>query len=181
MVDRNGKDMLTDAALESLFSEARDADRSGWGDQAGGAADEAGLGLPLGLTARILGDADRLLDERAAEAQRLREAARAGAAARNAHAGLVPAGAGLGGEMLLGGGLGGFGMGGGFWAQLSRALGGGPALAGLGAVAIAGLWLGVMPPAALETSLDGIFGTTVSSNPYLVDSATAYDFLQSEG
>ncbi|MBR9765015.1 MAG: hypothetical protein GYB53_16190, partial [Rhodobacteraceae bacterium] len=96
-------------------------------------------------------------------------------------AGLMPAAAGMGGG--FGGGLAGGpgGPGGGFWAQLTRALGGGPALAGLGAVAIAGLWVGVMPPEALATPLDSLFGASLDSNPYLVDATTAYDFLDSEG
>ena len=163
--------MLSDAALQALFAEARDADRG----QGTGPGDS---GLPAGLAARILGDADDLQSGRAAAEETRRQAARAAAwhCAQQVSPSQVPAGAGLAGGTLSGGT-----MGGGFWAQLSQALGGGPALAGLGAMAIAGLWLGVMPPAALETSLDAFLGSSVSSNPYLVDSATAFDFLDSEG
>ncbi|SNY57089.1 hypothetical protein SAMN06297129_3324 [Pseudooceanicola antarcticus] len=161
--------MLPDAALEALFAEARDVEAP----KAAGADD---LGLPPGLSARILGDADQLQSDRAAEeaARRQRLRATAGGSAPLAAAGLVPAGAGMGQGVLSG-------LGGGFWGQLSRALGGLPALAGLGAVAVAGLWIGVMPPDALESSLETLLGSSVSSNPYLVDSTTAFDFLDSEG
>ncbi|MGI3166210.1 hypothetical protein [Pseudooceanicola sp. 200-1SW] len=181
MTDRDDRlSGLPDAALDALFAEARS-------QRAEAARPEPDLppadpgGLPAGLSARILADADHLLGARAAEAEAARAAARDLAPARGFAPGLVPAGAGatggLGGAMMPGGGL---GLGG-FWQQFSRAIGGVPALAGLGAVTLAGLWLGLMPPVALQSGFDSAFGTSLSADPFLVDSASAYEFLNNDG
>jgi len=54
-------------------------------------------------------------------------------------------------------------------AQLFRALGGWPAMGGLTTAAVAGLWIGISPPAALQEMTDGYLGpdTTV----YLIDTS----------
>ncbi|MCA1337030.1 hypothetical protein [Pseudooceanicola marinus] len=182
MTDRddrqNRPDSLADAALDALFAEARaernTRDTGDLPDLPPGGAE----GLPPGLSARILADADTLMDLRASTAEAARAAARAHVPARGFAPGLVPAGAGgMGGAMMPGAGFGP----GGFWAQVIRAIGGGAALAGLGAVTLVGLWLGLMPPAALQSGLDSAFGTGLSANPYLVDSTSAFEFLDSEG
>lgn len=181
--------MLPDAALDALFTEARAQAHGPAGDGAASRADRgagpgAGVdvpegpgdlpGLPPALAARILADADRLGAERDARALAARAAARSGAGLRVVAPGLVPAAA--GGGAFPGGGLGLAG----FWVQLSRALGGGPALAGLLAVTAAGLWLGLAPPEMLQSGLDSLTGNAYGADPYLVDSTTAFEFLQTE-
>ena len=168
--------MLPDDALEALFDQARRTDFSGRSRGMPGNDFGGDFGLPAGLSARILADADRLTAEREAQALAARAAARASAPLRLAVPGMVPAGAGMAGGMLSGGGMGLDD----FWHQLSRALGGMRAVAGLVAVTAAGLWFGLMPPDALQTGLENAFGSTISANPYLVDSTTAFDFLQTD-
>ena len=56
---------------------------------------------------------------------------------------------------------------GGFWSEIWAAIGGAPALAGLAVAGVAGLWLGIYPPAAVK---EVIWGASVASDelsPYL--------------
>ncbi|MEY1556406.1 hypothetical protein AB3Y40_12305 [Yoonia sp. R2331] len=46
------------------------------------------------------------------------------------------------------------------WAQLVASVGGWPAAGGLALAGIAGLWVGVAPPASIEDAAAGLFGTT---------------------
>lgn len=50
----------------------------------------------------------------------------------------------------------------GFWARLSDALGGWPALGGLAAATVAGVWVGIAPPAGVEDLAASLIGDTVS-------------------
>ncbi|EAQ01924.1 hypothetical protein OB2597_00865 [Pseudooceanicola batsensis HTCC2597] len=62
-------------------------------------------------------------------------------------------------------------------AQLFAALGGWPALAGLSTAGIAGLWMGVMPPVALQTlAIEiGVVGDVAEEDLYMVDPLPGYD------
>ena len=48
---------------------------------------------------------------------------------------------------------------GGFWSEIWEAIGGAPALAGLAVAGVAGLWLGIYPPAAVT---EVIWGASVA-------------------
>lgn len=48
------------------------------------------------------------------------------------------------------------------WRGWLDALGGWPALGGLAAAAVTGLWIGVAPPAAIDDLVAGVLGETVS-------------------
>lgn len=50
----------------------------------------------------------------------------------------------------------------GLWARMLDALGGWPAVSGLAAATVAGVWIGVAPPASVEDMAAGLWGTTVS-------------------
>lgn len=50
----------------------------------------------------------------------------------------------------------------GFWARLSDTLGGWPALGGLAAATVAGVWVGIAPPASVEDLAASLIGDTVS-------------------
>lgn len=63
--------------------------------------------------------------------------------------------------------------------QFSAAVGGWPAMAGLATAGVAGLWIGVNPPSAIETTTENLLGT--SSDLYLVDLMPSYDFTLTEG
>ena len=182
MTDRddrqNRPDSLADAALDALFAEARaERQRADAGDlpdlPLGGAE-----GLPPGLSARILADADTLMDQRASAAAGgkgrrpgpcacARLCPRPGARRRRWHGRRDDARRRLRSGRILGAGR----------PRHRR----GPALVGLGAITLMGLWLGLMPPAAVQSGLDSAFGTGLSANPYLVDSTSTFEFLDSEG
>lgn len=49
-----------------------------------------------------------------------------------------------------------------FWPNLAALLGGWPALGGVAAAGLAGLWVGITPPAAIETFAADMLGTTTS-------------------
>ncbi|WP_135501452.1 hypothetical protein [Roseovarius aestuariivivens] len=51
-------------------------------------------------------------------------------------------------------------------AELGRALGGWPAMAGLSTAAVAGLWIGIAPPAMLLAQVDGWLG---AAGPLVID------------
>lgn len=53
------------------------------------------------------------------------------------------------------------------WQRLRVELGGWPALAGLGAAALAGVWIGVSPPDALQMAAEGVIGVT--GGDYVID------------
>ena len=48
----------------------------------------------------------------------------------------------------------------GLWATLLEVIGGWPAVSGLAAAGITGLWIGVAPPVSLETAAAGLIGST---------------------
>ena len=60
------------------------------------------------------------------------------------------------------------------WRDFLRAVGGWPAMAGLASAAVAGLWLGVAPPAALPGAATAYLSLGVDS--YLVDAAPSLGF-----
>ena len=45
------------------------------------------------------------------------------------------------------------------WSQIGAAIGGWPALGGLAAAGVAGLWIGIAPPSAVETFAADLLGT----------------------
>lgn len=68
--------------------------------------------------------------------------------------------------------------------QIMTAVGGWPALAGLSATALVGVWIGAMPPDAMADSVSTYLGT--SSGLYegtdsIVDPLSGFDFGFSEG
>tara|TARA_R110000737_G_scaffold156641_2_gene185330 strand:- start:449 stop:880 length:432 start_codon:yes stop_codon:yes gene_type:complete len=72
----------------------------------------------------------------------------------------------------------------GFWRQLLTSIGGTPALAGLAVATVAGIWVGIVPPAGLQTGLQTVMGTTGTDDLfdiYFVDSSDVFEFAQSEG
>ncbi|MGR3321437.1 MAG: hypothetical protein ACU0DK_05865 [Pseudooceanicola sp.] len=69
----------------------------------------------------------------------------------------------------------------GLMAQFLALIGGWPAMAGLGTAALAGLWLGVSPPAILEEQAAFLGAGSVSEDLYLVDTVSAFDILASDG
>ncbi|MEZ5674619.1 hypothetical protein SAMN06265173_10369 [Thalassovita litoralis] len=64
--------------------------------------------------------------------------------------------------------------------QLLAAIGGWPAVAGLATAGVAGLWIGVNPPASIMTTAESFLGTTVTDQ-YLVDLMPSYEFAMAEG
>ncbi len=60
------------------------------------------------------------------------------------------------------------------WRDFLRAVGGWPAMAGLTSAAVAGLWLGVAPPAALPGVANAYLG--LEDGSYLVDAAPGFGF-----
>jgi hypothetical protein len=64
----------------------------------------------------------------------------------------------------------------GFWAQIFGGIGGWPAISGLAAATVAGVWIGVAPPDGLNTLASSYFGTSVT-----VDFLPDYDILALEG
>ena len=64
--------------------------------------------------------------------------------------------------------------------QLLAASGGWPAVAGLATAGVAGLWIGVNPPASIMTTAESYLGTTVTDQ-YLVDLMPSYEFAMAEG
>lgn len=70
-------------------------------------------------------------------------------------------------------------QGAGLWRQLGQALGGWPGLAGLAAVCVAGLWLGVSLPAGLSDLLDP--DAAAGLGTLGLDPVSAYDVAMMEG
>ncbi len=62
------------------------------------------------------------------------------------------------------------------WAGLLDVLGGWPALGGVAAAGVAGLWLGMAPPASVEDLTSGLWGTTTA-----VSLMSDFDTLLEEG
>lgn len=50
----------------------------------------------------------------------------------------------------------------GLWARLMEAIGGWPAVSGLAAATVAGVWIGVAPPSSVEGFTAGLIGDEVS-------------------
>lgn len=67
----------------------------------------------------------------------------------------------------------------GWRATLAEAIGGWPAMAGLAAAMVAGIWIGVSPPAALAGIAQTVLGG--ASDAYLVDLDPAATFQITEG
>lgn len=63
--------------------------------------------------------------------------------------------------------------------QFLSAVGGWPAVAGLATAGVAGLWIGISPPAAVATTAETFLGA--QSDLYLVDLMPGYDFTLAEG
>ncbi|WP_119840715.1 hypothetical protein [Pseudooceanicola algae] len=125
--------------------------------EAGRAGGQTGS-LPDTLTARILADAETALADRATA-----DRAASGAVDR---------------EPARQTGLRGL------WARILGAIGGAPALAGLAAATMAGVWIGITPPTALQTGMQAMIGSTSNEELfeyYVVDSTDFYDFGQVEG
>lgn len=57
----------------------------------------------------------------------------------------------------------------GLWAQLCQALGGWPAVGGLAAATVAGIWIGIAPPDGLENLADSVIGDTVTVSLFAMD------------
>jgi hypothetical protein len=55
------------------------------------------------------------------------------------------------------------------WRGILAAIGGWPAMGGMAVATMAGLWIGIAPPAGLATIASGIFGETVSVQIYADD------------
>lgn len=62
------------------------------------------------------------------------------------------------------------------WSQLIATIGGWPALAGLATAGVAGLWIGAVPPAMLQTLASDLTGAaeTTEDDIYLVDPIPGY-------
>lgn len=66
--------------------------------------------------------------------------------------------------------------------QLFAVIGGWPAMAGLATATVAGVWIGVTPPAIISESLGSLSGgATTVGDSYLVDTASVFDTLAGEG
>ncbi|MFQ1701759.1 hypothetical protein ACJ5NV_14320 [Loktanella agnita] len=66
------------------------------------------------------------------------------------------------------------------WARLSDMLGGWPALGGLATATIAGVWVGIAPPAQVEALTDDLIGQSVSVSLFS-DSAFLDEELFADG
>lgn len=60
------------------------------------------------------------------------------------------------------------------WRDFLRVVGGWPAMAGLASAAVAGLWLGIAPPAALPDAANAYLG--LGDAGYLVDAPPGFGF-----
>jgi len=67
----------------------------------------------------------------------------------------------------------------GLWQQLLDQLGGWPAIAALGCVAVLGTWMGISPPADLDTTLAALVGSDDLNS--LLYTGSSFDFTQFEG
>ncbi|UXX82809.1 hypothetical protein [Roseovarius pelagicus] len=68
----------------------------------------------------------------------------------------------------------------GLWARLRLELGGWPAVAGLSAAALTGLWIGISPPDGVLTAAEGYLGAGTGSD-YVVDLSASAGFDFEEG
>lgn len=66
--------------------------------------------------------------------------------------------------------------------QLLRSIGGWPALTGLAAATIAGVWIGVNPPTSVSDQLAALMGVgSDAENSWFLDPLTEYDIAMTEG
>jgi hypothetical protein len=65
----------------------------------------------------------------------------------------------------------------GFWAAMGVAIGGWPAVTGLAAATVAGVWIGVSPPQGLDTFSETVFGSSYEYSDYL----PVFDNVLTEG
>lgn len=69
-----------------------------------------------------------------------------------------------------------------FWSQIWGAVGGWPALAGLSAATLTGVWIGLNPPAAVSDTMAQVLGqdgTAVSD--YMFDPVSGFELAMLEG
>jgi len=69
----------------------------------------------------------------------------------------------------------------GLFAGLLAALGGWPAVAGLATAAVTGIWIGFSPALGVGDAMTSALGAGETSDAYLVDYATGYEFAFEEG
>ncbi|WP_116599190.1 hypothetical protein [Primorskyibacter marinus] len=74
----------------------------------------------------------------------------------------------------------------GLFSQILRGIGGWPALTGLAAATVAGVWIGVNPPAAVSDQLASLIGTSsattdATDSDWLLDPLTEYDIAMTGG
>ncbi|WP_375690192.1 hypothetical protein [Pseudooceanicola sp. LIPI14-2-Ac024] len=60
-------------------------------------------------------------------------------------------------------------------------IGGWPALTGLATATVAGVWIGISPPAVLAETAASLRGNATADDLYLVDVMSAFDGLGAEG
>jgi hypothetical protein len=65
----------------------------------------------------------------------------------------------------------------GLWAAIGVAIGGWPAVTGLAAATVAGVWIGVSPPQGLDTFSETVFGSSYEYSDYL----PVFDNVLTEG
>lgn len=66
----------------------------------------------------------------------------------------------------------------GMLANLFEALGGWPAMAGLSAATLAGIWIGVNPPAGLTDQVAGLLGAPDAAFVIDLDTGAGFEFLE---
>ena len=69
----------------------------------------------------------------------------------------------------------------GFWAALWSGLGGWPAVGGLAAATVAGIWIGYNPNLGVADTLVAALGGTAAADAALADLATGFEFAFEEG
>ena len=68
------------------------------------------------------------------------------------------------------------------WAQILGAVGGWPALAGLSAATLTGVWIGLNPPAAVGNTLAQVMGQDGASvSDYMFDPISGFELAMLEG
>ncbi len=68
------------------------------------------------------------------------------------------------------------------WAQILGAVGGWPALAGLSAATLTGVWIGLNPPAAVGNTLSQVMGQDGAAvSDYMFDPISGFELAMLEG
>ncbi|SPF78083.1 hypothetical protein [Pseudoprimorskyibacter insulae] len=71
-----------------------------------------------------------------------------------------------------------------WWQQILSGIGGWPAIAGLAAATVAGVWIGAVPPEAMSDSVSDLFGVSAGlydSSGSFADPLSGFDLAFSEG